>query len=89
MELGHQLEIIGALDQDAVRAGGTDAAEERQRNRDDQGARTGHNQKGTGPIDPGGRIPGQKRRDQRQGQGRIHDDWCIHPGEASDELLGL
>ena len=89
MEVREQLEVVRALDEDAIRAGRADAAEEGERDGDHEGARAGHDEEGTCTVDPGRRIAGEDRRDDREGDRGVHDDRGVDAGEAGDEVLRL
>ena len=59
---GQLLQIGGALDQDAAGGSAADAAEEAQRNADDQRAGTADNQEGERTADPGQPAAAQHQR---------------------------
>ena len=89
VQVREEFQVVRALDEDAVRARGADAAEEGEWDGDHEGARAGYDEEGTCTVDPGRRIAGEDRRDDREGDRGVHDDRGVDAGEAGDEVLGL
>ena len=103
--LGQRLQIVAALDQNAVLGGAADAAEEGQGNGDHQGAGAGDHQEDQGPLHPHHPLAfgqsGQKAKTQgvirqlahrgqdRQSQRREHHRRGIVPGKFGDEVFRL
>ena len=91
---GQLLQIGGALDQDAAGGSTADAAEEAQRNADDQCAGAADDQEGQGAVDPvpkAGRLAHQQQHDGRQEgqrQRTVADSRSVYPGKAGDEVFG-
>ena len=99
VRLGQRFQIVAALDQNTALGGAADAAEKAQRYGDHQRAGAGDDQEGQGPVEPvrpdgahqksgkGGQHRQQDRRDQEQGQRRIHHTGGIVFGKPGDKLL--
>ena len=90
VDLRQRLEVVGALDEDAELGRPADAAEERQRHADDQGARAAHHEEGESAQDPiGPRLHAHQRRDDGDRQRREGDDGRVDACESRDEVLGV
>ena len=91
---GQLFQVGGTLDQDAAGGGTADAAEEAQRDGDDQRAGTADDQEGQGAVDPvaeaGGLAQEQQHdgRQESQRQRAVADSRGVHPGKAGDEVFG-
>ena len=97
------LQIVGALDEDALIAGAAQAGEEAQRDADDHRAGAADDQEGAGPehpVAPQGAGSGvtlhahagqhaEQGWQHGQGQGRVADDGGVIAGEFGDEVFGL
>ena len=97
VDLRKSLHIVGALYEYAVTRSSADAAEERQRNGNDQCARARDNEEGKRALDPSApETPcavsahehGDKRRYNREHNGSDNDAGSIPAREAGDEVLG-
>ena len=92
--IGQLFEVGRALDEDAAGTGTADAAEEAQRDRDDQCAGAGDDEEGQGAVDPvaeAGRLPHQQQnegREEGQCQCAVADRRGVDPGKAGDKVLG-
>ena len=91
---GQLLQIGGALDQDAAGRRTADAAEEAQRDGDDQSAGAADDQEGQGAVDPVTEAGGLAHQQQNDGgnkgqrQCAVADGGGVDPGKAGDEVLG-
>ena len=92
--VGQLLQIVGALDEDALAAGAADAGEEAEGDADDQGAGTADHQEGQGTVDPvrplGLHPQHQTAQGEQDAQHRCRGAHRrgIHPGEPGDKGLG-
>ena len=92
--IGQLFQIGRALDEDAAGGSAADAAEEAQRDGDDQCAGAADDEEGEGAVDPvaeAGGLAHQQQNDGRnegQRQRAVADRRGIHPGKAGDEVLG-
>ena len=91
---GQFFQIGGTLDEDAAGGSAADAAEEAQRNADDQCAGAADDQEGQGAVDPvtkaGGLAQEQQHdgRDEGQRQSTVAHSGGVDAGKAGDEVLG-
>ena len=90
--VGQRVNVVAALHQDAVARGSSNAAKERERHADDQGAGTRHHEEDEGSVQPCGKpvgvaACGKERRQERKGEGHEHHDGRVDPGEPRDERL--
>ena len=92
--IGQLFQIGRALDEDAAGGSAADAAEEAQRDGDDQRAGAGDDEEGQGAVDPvaeaGGLAHQQQdhRREEGQRQCAVADSGGVDAGKAGDEVLG-
>ena len=89
MNLCQHIHIVGPLHKDSLTRGTADAAEERQRHADDEGAGTRNHQEHQGSIEPRSKTAAQERRDDGEGKGEKHHDGGVDAGKAGDEGLAL
>ena len=91
---GQLFQIGGALDEDAAGGSAADAAEEAQRDGDDQRAGAADDQEGQGAVDPvakAGGLAHEQQHDRRQNGQRqcaVADGGGVDAGKAGDEVLG-
>ena len=87
------LQIVRALDEDALLARAADAGEEAQRNADDERAGAADHEEGQGAVDPAGPVRGQAQREPHDGQrdGEHHRGDAhggrVDSGKAGDKRL--
>ena len=92
--IGQLFQIGRALDEDAAGGSAADAAEEAQRDRDDQCAGAADDEEGKGAVDPVAEAGGLAHQQQNDGgnegqrQRAVADRRGIHPGKAGDKVLG-
>ena len=87
--LGQRLQVVAALDQDALPRRPANAAEKAKRHGDHQRARAGDHQERQRPVKPGRkRLAGDQRREGGQQRGQRHHQRGIYPGKARDEPFG-
>ena len=86
--LGQGLQVIAALDEDAAPGCAADAAEEAERNRDDQRARTGDDQKRQRAPEPLGPVSERQRRQHEERDGAADDGRRVIARELRDEVFG-
>ena len=92
--IGQLFQIGRALDENAAGRGAADAAEEAQRDRDDQCAGAADDEEGEGAVDPVAEAGGLAHQQQNDGgnegqrQRAVADRRGIHPGKAGDKVLG-
>ena len=83
------IHIVATLDEDAFARSPADTAKERQRHRDDQGARTADHQKRQRTIEPCAEGVGiarsEERRDEGQGKCHEHYDGRVDVGKTGDK----
>ena len=93
VNMGQSIHIIATLDEDALATCATNATEERQRNGDDQGTRTTHDEEGQRTIEPGGKRIGVARIETRgnkgEHKGRYDNEGCIDAGKTTNKRLTL
>ena len=90
VRLGQRLQIVAALDQDALAGGSADTAEEAEGDGDDQRAGAGHHQEVQRPQYPG--APGTQPHQGGQhgkGYGAQHHGGGVIPGEFRNKVLRL
>ena len=88
IERGEPLEIVAALDEDSVRAGGSEPAEERQRDGHDEGARTRYDEERQPAEDPFRQgSKSDEGRKERDSQCRVAYDRGVDSREPRDERL--
>ena len=92
--VGQLFQIGRAFDEDAAGGCAADAAEEAQRDGDDQSAGAADDEEGEGTVDPvpeAGRLAHEKQDDggdEGQRQSAVADRRGVDPGKAGDEVLG-
>ena len=86
---GQGLKIVGPLHQHAQARSPANAAEKRERHRDDQGARARHHQKHEPAVHPRGPLPRHNRRHHGQQQGEAHHHRRVDPRKTGDEALAV
>ncbi len=90
-DLRQSLKVVRAFDKDPFCGRATYSSEERQRNRDHKGARTGDNKECQRPVEPRGEcaaeVTCQDRWDEGQDKGGDDNHRGVDPGEPCDEVL--
>ena len=91
--VGKLFQIGRALDEDAAGGSAADAAEETQRDGDDQRTGAADDKEGQGAVDPVAKAGGlshkqqHHRRQKRQRQCAVADSGGVHPGKAGDKVF--
>ena len=87
LNLGQGVYQVGALDEDTLAGGASQAAEEGKRHRNNQGAGAGNHQEHEAPVDPRGPFAGEEAGNHGNEDGQHHYNRRIYTGKLGNEAL--